>query len=202
MDARFDIITIGNLSRNRYWDESEETRVRPTLCTCTLIRGEGFRLLVDPSCPEPERMAAELDRRSGLKLSDIDAVFLTHEHGDHYWGLAHFPGAERWAAPAVAEAINAAGGQAKPVEGVTGPLFGVIELLPTPGHTPGHHSLRFQCDGRNVVVAGDAVMTHDFWRDRRPYFNAADMEQARLSLDSLAALADIIVPGHDNCFLV
>ena len=43
------IITIGNLSRNRYWGESDDRAYRPAICTCTLISGDGFRLLVDPS---------------------------------------------------------------------------------------------------------------------------------------------------------
>ena len=45
---RWDVITVGNLSRNRSWGEPNDKAVRDVLCTCTLIRGEGFRLLVDP----------------------------------------------------------------------------------------------------------------------------------------------------------
>src|ERR1043165_8498936 len=37
---RWDIITIGNLSRNQYWGEPNDTAVRKVLCTCTLIRGD------------------------------------------------------------------------------------------------------------------------------------------------------------------
>jgi len=51
-------------------------------------------------------------------------------------------------------------------------------------------------------TAGDAVATHDFFRDRRGFYNSVDFDQAAHSMDKLAALADIIVPGHDNYFLV
>ncbi len=85
------IITIGNLSRNQYWGEPNDKAFRDVLCTTTLIAADGFRLLVDPSVTSPDGMAKELNRRTGLKLDDITAIFITHEHGDHVAGLANFP---------------------------------------------------------------------------------------------------------------
>src|SRR4051812_25558013 len=70
---RWDVVTVGNLSRNRYGGEGDEKGVRPTLCTCTLVRGADFRLLVDPSVADAAGMARELDRRTGLKPADITA---------------------------------------------------------------------------------------------------------------------------------
>lgn len=93
---RWDIVTIGNLSRNRYWGESDARAVRSAICTCTLITGEGL----------------------------------------------------------------------------------------------------------SVVIAGDAVATRDFWNERRSYFNAVDPEVAARTMDRIASMADIVVPGHDNYFLV
>src|SRR5579864_8359432 len=106
MIVRWDVITLGNLSRNRYWGEGDEAGRRGVMCTCTLVRGADFNLLVDPSIKEHEPMAAELDRRSGLKLADIHLVFLTHGHGDHHFGLRHFAQARWLAAAEVAAAIN------------------------------------------------------------------------------------------------
>jgi glyoxylase-like metal-dependent hydrolase (beta-lactamase superfamily II) len=215
MIQRWDIVVIGNLSRNRYWGEGEERPRRPALCTCTLIRGEGFRLLVDPSFDDARLLAAELDRRCGLAPADVDLVFITHEHGDHHAGLEHFPQAAWLAGPEAAAAINASAKHSRPVQavgagggagagaGVTaiGALPPGIDLLPTPGHTRSHHSLRFECGGKRVVVCGDAVMTRDFWADRRGYFNSADRDQAARCIDELSRQADLIVPGHDNYFL-
>lgn len=199
---RYDVVTIGNLSRNRYWGESDAKAVRTALCTCTLVTGDEFRLLVDPSLDDAGQMAKELDRRTGLKPGDIQVVFITHEHADHYAGLAHFPHAQWLASPVVAELLNKTKRFTKPVEPAPGRLFDTVDVIPTPGHTVSHHSLRFDCDGLSVVVAGDAVATHDFWRERRGYFNCVDFEQSARTMDRLASLADIIVPGHDNCFLV
>ena len=198
---RWDVITLGNLSRNHYWGESDDQGVRSAICTCTAIQGEGFRLIVDPSLAKAEQMTAELDRRTGLKLRDIDTVFVTHEHGDHWFGLAHFPEAKWLAAPDVAAALNRTRELPKQVESATGKLFDAVDLLATPGHTLSHHSLRFDCDGLSVVVAGDAVATRDFWRERRGYFNCVDFDLSTRSMNTIAGLADVVVPGHDNYFL-
>jgi len=198
---RWDVITIGNLSRNRYWGESDAKGVRSAICTCTLVTGESFRLLVDPSLADANEMAKELDRRAGLKLRDINAVFITHEHGDHFAGLAHFPDAKWLAAPAVAEILNKSGKLPHQIEAVTGRLFDAVDIIPTPGHTSSHHSLRFDCEGLSIVAAGDAVATRDFFRERRGYYNAVDFEQSTRTMNELSAMADIIVPGHDNDFL-
>ena len=202
MIKRWDLITIGNISRNRYWGEGDEKGHRPAICTCTLITlTDGTRLLVDPSLTDVTAMANELDRRAGLQLADVTAVFITHEHGDHHFGLKHFPDARWLAAPPVADALNASRQYAKTVESIGSLLFDAIEVVPTPGHTLSHHSLRFDCERQSVVIAADAAMTRDFWRDRRGYFNSADMNLAAQTIEQLETIADVVVPGHDNYFL-
>ncbi|MCW3099035.1 MAG: hypothetical protein JWL77_4653 [Chthonomonadaceae bacterium] len=196
---RWDIITLGNLSRNRYWGEQDDRAYRSAICTCTLVTGDGFRLLVDPSLQDENQMYAELFRRTGCAPEEIDAVFLTHEHGDHHFGLKHFPQAKWLAAPPVAELLNQH--YSKPIEAETAPLYGAVEIVPTPGHCLSHHSLRFDWEGRSVVIAADAAMTRDFWNDRRGYFNSADFDLATRSIETLAKIADIVIPGHDNYFL-
>ena len=199
--VRWDIVTIGNISRNRYWGERDEQAYRSAICTCTLVTGDGFRLLVDPSLQDEGQMHAELDRRTGCKPAEIDAVFLTHEHGDHHFGLKHFAQAKWLAAPPVAEILNRSGQYSKAVEAATNSLYDAVEIIPTPGHSLSHHSLRFDCEGRSVVVAADAAMNRDFWNDRRGYFNSADFNLATRSIEALAQIADIVIPGHDNYFL-
>jgi len=198
---RWDVITIGNLSRNRYWGETGEP-VRGGWCTCTLITGEGFRLLVDPSLRDPAAMAAELDRRTGLKPEAVDAVFITHHHGDHHWGIEAFQSARWLAAPPVAQLVNRETHYSRPVEPTARRLLNEIEMIHTPGHTREHHSLLFRCDGQAVVVAGDAVMTRDFLAHRQGYLNSVDFQQASRTIEEIARIADIVVPGHDNYFAV
>jgi glyoxylase-like metal-dependent hydrolase (beta-lactamase superfamily II) len=199
---RWAIVTIGNLSRNRYWGEPDAKPLREAICTCTLVSGPGFHLLVDPSLPSGADMAKELDRRTGLKPDDITGIFVTHEHADHFAGIAHFPKAAWFAGSRTAEILNRGQGLPRKIDAAPGMLFDAIEAIPTPGHTSSHHSLRFQWEGRAVVAAGDAVATRDFWRERRSYYNAVDPEQAARTMDALASTASVIIPGHDNYFLV
>lgn len=199
---RWAIVTIGNISRNRYWGEPDDRPVRSVLCTSTLIAGDGFRLLVDPSLASGSEMAKELDRRTGLAPDEIAAVFVTHEHEDHFAGIEHFRKAEWFAAAPVAEILNRSGKLSRRVEPAPAALGGAVEVIPTPGHTTSHHGLRFGWEGRSVVVAGDLVATRDFWLERRSFYNAVDPELAAKTMDGIARIADLIVPGHDNYFSV
>jgi phosphoribosyl 1,2-cyclic phosphodiesterase len=73
---------------------------------CALLQTEGARVLIDAgfSC----RRLRELLRDAGTRLDDIDAVFLTHEHGDHAAGIEGFkkhPRTEIYANAATARAV-------------------------------------------------------------------------------------------------
>ena len=137
----------------------------------------------------------------------MDTAFLTHFHGDHRFGIDAFPEAE-WLM--VGEEISAWRDELpqdddlrvlERLRSARGELAPDIALLATPGHTLNHHSLVFDSEGLRVVVAGDAVMTRDFFRAREYYFNTVDPEAAARSIEEIAATADVVVPGHDNYFL-
>src|SRR4051812_27858065 len=90
------ILTIGHLSMNRGWGETE--RRRGPLCTSTLVRTPDGLLLIDPSLP-PDQMPTLLNDQAGVGVKDVRHVFLTHFHGDHRFGLEAFPEAAWWMAP-------------------------------------------------------------------------------------------------------
>lgn len=199
--THWDVVTIGNLSRNRYWGESEEKSLHAVICTCTIITGKNFHVIVDPSLKDGKEMADELKRRTGLTPDDIDIVFVTHEHGDHHVGMPHFPKAKWLANPLAAAAINKAENYLKEVEPAGEKLFDCIDVVPAPGHTPGTSGLRFDYKGLSVFVAGDSVATKDFWDEGRMYFKALDMDESKRTMKKIASLSNIVVPGHDNYFL-
>jgi glyoxylase-like metal-dependent hydrolase (beta-lactamase superfamily II) len=197
----WDIITIGNLSRNRYWSESDDRPLRGAICTCTVISGDNFHIIVDPSIADETSMANELKRRTGLSPDDIDVVFITHQHGDHVAGIKHFLKARWIAGSEVASGLNKSSQFSKSFEPAGSRLFETIDVIPTPGHTPDHNSLRFDFKGLSIVVAGDSVATIDFWNDRSMYYNVMDMAESKRTMEKIDSIADIIVPGHDNSFL-
>lgn len=196
----WDVVTIGNLSRNRYWGESDERAIHKAICTCSIISGKDFNLIVDPSLEDEAAMVTELERRTGLTPEKINAVFITHQHGDHVAGLKHFKKARWFAGKDVAAGLNNPGDYSREIESAGDVLFNAIDVILTPGHTTDHHSLRFDFRGLSVVVAGDSVATKDFWIERRAYYNAIDPVESRQSMEKINSIADVIVPGHDNYF--
>jgi hypothetical protein len=52
----------------------------------------------------------------------------------------------------------------------------------------------------SVVIAGDATITQEFCRDGLSSFGTPT-EQERETVRVLKAMADAMVPGHDNWFL-
>jgi hypothetical protein len=196
----WDIITIGNLSRNRYGGESDERAIRSAICTCSIISGEDFHVIIDPSLDDEKAMGTELYRRTGLTPDKIDVVFITHQHGDHIVGLKHFMKARWLAGSDVASGLNNSASLPKQIESAEKSLFGTIDVIPTPGHTSDHQSLRFDYRGMSIVIAGDSVATKDFWDERRAYYNVLDLKESKRSMEKIDSIADVIVPGHDNYF--
>jgi glyoxylase-like metal-dependent hydrolase (beta-lactamase superfamily II) len=200
--AQFTIVNIGTLSMNKFWGETE--RLRSPSATCTLLQAGGTRVLVDPS-PEPAALEPMLFARAGLHPAAIDAVFLTHWHGDHRFGLASFEGASWWmAADGLAEWRRrqpdeaALWGRFRPAEGA---LPAGIELYPSPGHAVGHCSLRVETQWGPLMVAGDAVMTPEFFAAEEGYHNSVDFEQATETIRQIKRAAKLIIPGHGNVIL-
>jgi glyoxylase-like metal-dependent hydrolase (beta-lactamase superfamily II) len=80
---------------------------------------------------------------------------------------------------------------------------GSVICLPTPGHTPGHQSLRVRLDRGEVVLAADSCYFCRTLRERRLPRRVHDREAMLASLDRLAALemdGARIFYGHDPEF--
>ena len=80
---------------------------------------------------------------------------------------------------------------------------GSVMCLPTPGHTPGHQSLKLRLPGGDVVLAADSCYFCRTLRERRLPRYVYDRGQMLASLDRLAALDQggaRIVFGHDPEF--
>ena len=75
MALSYNIVSIGALSRNRFWNETEPRRIAHA--TTTLIGDENKTILVDPGLPDAV-LAQRLDERTGLSPDQIDIVFLTN----------------------------------------------------------------------------------------------------------------------------
>ena len=198
----FTIVNIGTLSMNKFWGETE--RVRSGTATCTLLRVGDTRLLVDPS-PWPDDLARLLFDRAGLRPAEIDLVYVTHFHGDHRFGLELFDGKpwlmaaaglSEWRGKSPQDAVLIA--RFLPAEGR---LPEGLRLAPTPGHTWGHHALSLGTRWGPLLVAGDAVMTPEFYAAEEGYHNSVDFPLAAQTIRDIKQAAKLVIPGHGNIIL-
>jgi len=216
--VRLDVISIGTLSRNRLWGETEP--VRTAHSTTTLIRAGKRNILVDPGLP-PLAMNARLNERTGLKPEQIDTVFLTNFRPSHRAGLALFNRAkiliferEREItsahlealieeAPAEDEGRKTLLAELKLLQSfrvAEDKLAEQVDLFPLPGYTPGTCGLLVAAPTYSAMIAGDAVPTLDHFLAGQILPDAYDIEAAGESLREVYEIADWIIPAHDNIF--
>jgi len=161
----------------------------------------------------------ELELETGvgeqIDLETITRVVITHLHFDHAGGLAQLPSSvpvvvqrREWEAAQDREAVKrnfylpldygTVGDQVQLVDGDHDLLGdGSIQLLLTPGHTPGHQSVRV---GEGLVIGGDVTHFAAGLDDHRFPVFADDFEAQAASAERLRALRDdgvTVRPGHD-----
>jgi glyoxylase-like metal-dependent hydrolase (beta-lactamase superfamily II) len=131
----------------------------------------------------------------GLKPADVHYIAISHVHPDHVGNADEFPAATlviqraewEYALKLPLRPFNPEH-KAQLIEGDKD-LFddGSLTILSTPGHTPGHQSLRVRLKRTGyVVLSGDAVHFESNWQHRRiPAFNA-DKAQSAASMEKIA----------------
>jgi len=202
----FDIIVIGHLKWNPYFNERQENPPRgdPSTCTSTLIcgsdlQGKRYRLLIDTTLRDSkEAYYFDLNRRTGLLPEDITHCFITHSHFDHQIGVSYFPDTI-WmaAAPVAQELTTSVHIDGSKVVGVSGEFLPGVFAIPLPGHTDTLHGVAFEFGGKRIVVAADGVMTKNHFINNTTMFES-DTEVAALTIKKLKHDVDFIIPGHDN----
>jgi glyoxylase-like metal-dependent hydrolase (beta-lactamase superfamily II) len=219
MSARVDIISIGTLSRNRIWNETEV--VRTAHATTSLIRASSRLILVDPGLPAMA-LGARLHERTGLHPDRIDTVFLTNFRLAHRGGLALFPKAkvlmhetEQLSARRDLENLLRQAPEddydrrqfesdlrlLDSIEPAEDHLESGVDLFPLFGYTPGTCGLLISAPTTTLLIAGDAVPTLDHFLAGQVLPDSADIAAAQESMREAYEIADLIVPGHDNLLL-
>lgn len=183
--------------------------------TVTLIKGDRS-ILVDTgfdyewldTLSNSERNASNLVRVLkdwGVMPDNIDAVFITHWHRDHFGNLEVFKKAVRLASKGMVERFGLDG-----FEGIGDQeeIADGVRVMLTPGHTINHASIIVNSVvggiRARVVIAGDAIVSHSYfqlgriWRYNTDFYSAED---ARESILKLINLSDIIIPGHGAPFM-
>ncbi len=219
MSLRIDVISIGTLSRNRLWNETEA--VRTAHATTTLVRAGKQIILIDPGLPG-QILAARLHERTGVRPEQVTAVFLTDFRPAHRAGISIFTKARRLiheteqqsAHQHLSRLIDQAPEQdidrgllqqelalLESFKPAADSLARGVDLFPLPGYTPGTCGLLVAMPAITALITGDAVPTQDHFLAGQVLPDAWDIKQAQASLAEVYEIADLIIPGHDNLFL-
>ncbi|MBK6562751.1 MBL fold metallo-hydrolase [Candidatus Amarobacter glycogenicus] len=159
--------------------------------------------------------------RTGIDPATVDAVVFTHLHADHIgWNVTDrngelvptFPNAEyivsksEWAFWSATQSRDIARcvrsieerGQLRSVEDGFEPAPGV-QMIATPGHTPGHASILVTADGSGCVIVGDAAHHPAEFEDptlQPPYDSDPAMaRETRLGLAERVEAEGLLVAG-------
>jgi N-acyl homoserine lactone hydrolase len=165
-------------------------------------------LWIKPLLGPEHRVDVQL-QKLGIAPGDLDLVVNTHLHFDHAGGNPLFIGVPIAIQEDELEAAHtsdsympiwdAPGIQFQPVRGDWSPVSGVDMLL-TPGHTPGHQSMLVRLSPQPWLFTWDAVYTEEHWREGK-LGAVSDVAAARASVERLRQLAAEenarLIFGHD-----
>lgn len=170
--------------------------------TTTLIHtADGRKVLVDPGASSEKLVAAFQERN--MQFTDINILFLTHYHPDHWLNIKYFPHlpmidpATKWSSD---REDSHSGESVADTE---------IKILKTPGHSDEHCSLLINTADEGVVCIAQDVF---WWEDGKqkvenldelmnledPFAN--DVDALRKSRELVLGVADVIIPGHGKPF--
>jgi glyoxylase-like metal-dependent hydrolase (beta-lactamase superfamily II) len=166
--------------------DDEETRAN-----IVLVRDGKQNIIVDPGLLASQKELVDKLKAEKLKISDIDIVFITHSHMDHYRNIGMFPRAKAldyfglWDGLAVEDRNNN--------------FSKDIKIIETPGHN--YDALTFLVKTKKGIIA---VCGDVFWKEGGPKVDpyATDMKKLRESRKKVLKLADHIIPGHGPMFKV
>jgi len=219
MSVEFCVISIGALSHNRLWGETQP--LRTAHATTTYIQTQERRILVDPSLPAAA-LAARFNERTGQHLSDITDVFCTTLRPVHRRSIEALRKATWWTSQQERESyqhqletlLDSADRLSDSTEATEHDLKllerfrpapdafdAQVSLYPLAGASAGSAGLLLSPPTMTLIVAGDAILTAEHLQRGQVWQGCADVEAATQSLQDVLDVADMIIPGHDNLIL-
>lgn len=177
-------------------DEGAWRRVNLGFVSAYVIAHNGEIAVVDTGV---EGSAGEIEASiTGLSMTwdDVGHVILTHAHPDHVGSLAEVLGRAPEATAYIGEGDVQAVTSPQPLRLVgDGDTIMGLEVIETPGHTPGHISV---LDPRlDLLVAGDALVGVDGTAGGPDPRFTDDLAQAAGSVAKLADLEfEVVLFGH------
>ena len=182
------------------------------LATVTLVETDGLHILIDTSwegnSAKQNRLPMEL-QYFGIRPEDIDEIFITHWHGDHWENISLFPHARIYYAGCTSgyvkqnlDSISAENETLKLKEG--NEWHSGLEIISTDGHTDHDHSVIIQFKRKTFIAAGDAIVSKMYYHTETFFPNnrvTKFQKELKASFRKIIEQADFIIPGHDGPFV-
>jgi len=171
--------------------DTAETGEGKTCPTITLVRDKDVVMVVDPGVLEDQKILIDKLREECLTVDNINVVFITHSHLDHYRNIGMFPNAktlEYWGL-----------WDRNTVEDWQEQFTDNIKVIKTPGHNYDSLTLIVKTNKGTIAICGDVFWKENFPEDD-PY--ASDKEKLKESRKKVLEMADWIIPGHGKMFKV
>jgi glyoxylase-like metal-dependent hydrolase (beta-lactamase superfamily II) len=180
--------------------EGYATKERASPST-VLIKDGRLKILVDPGANK--EMLLNALSKEGLKPEEIDLIFLTHYHPDHFLNIRLFPDKDILDGKTIYRDDE----EIRFSDNLPNTNVKIIE---TPGHTDEHASLLVETEKGKVVIAGDLWWWYDKEEQRTDYESlinqrdpfVKDKEKLKESRKKILEIADYIIPGHGKMFKV
>ncbi len=165
-----------------------EERTCPTI---TLVRDKDLVIVCDPGTLKSQQILIDALKEENITVNDVNYIFLTHSHIDHFRNIGMFP---------VAKVIEFYGVWYEDlVDDREGKLSENIEIIETPGHSYTGLTMVVMTDKGKIAICGDV-----FWKKNKPEVDkyADDLDKLKVSRQNLLEIADYIIPGHAGMYKV
>lgn len=175
-------------------DSVAESGQEKTCPTITLVKDGDFTMVVDPGVLESQQILIDALNKEGLTPQDIDVVFITHSHIDHYRNTGMFSNAK------VLEFFGL--WDENTVEEWNEQFTLNIQILRTPGHDYTGLTVFATTDDGVVAICGDVFWKEDSPKNPEDDAYASDPAKLKESRKMVLTHADWIIPGHAGIYKV
>jgi len=162
-----------------------------TCATITLVRDKNIVMVCDPGVLDSQQILIDALKKEGLTINDVNYVFITHSHIDHYRNIGMFPDAKTLEYWGIWDGSKAEDWKENFTED--------IKIIKTPGHNYDGLTLLVKTKEGTIAICGDV-----FWKENYPENDpyASDLKELQESRQKVLQLADFIIPGHAGMYRV
>jgi len=172
-------------------EDSAKAGEEKTCATITLVRDGNSKIIVDPGVLDGQKILIDRLEEEGLSVDDIDIIFITHSHIDHYRNIGMFPEAKTLEYYGLWDKNTVQDWQEK--------FSDDIKIIKTPGHSLDSLTFLVKTSEGIVAICGDV-----FWKKDFPESDAyaVDNEKLKESRKIVLESAGWIVPGHAGIYKI